>query len=159
MYYQVISLILLLVLFGVIIYYEHKKNDRKSYEFWRSEVRSNLNSIVYTFRSDCENITQDVFNKYSSFMSSQKDSNHIVYEYQINWHLDFISEHNKKITQLTNSYKKEVDEKMKERMGRYSFKTVPSDLRSEYETDISKIADIYISFNTLMRSSIREKRE
>ena len=157
MVYRVSSLILLIVLFVVVLYYEHKKNDRESHEFWRSEVRANLKKLVSLFEYDCKEITEDMFDKYNHFISNMNFSGY-VREHMTYSILSLIQDHNEQITELSNTYKEEVDEKMKDQMGKYTFKTVPGDLRREYEADISKIADIYRGFNGFMWSSVHGRR-
>ena len=149
-------------LFILLIYNDHKRRERESHEEWLCWVRSSLKKVEYDFRYQSEKITEEVFEKYSDFVRKHANSSiskTTMYEYIISSMLDYISEHETKIKDLSAEYISEVDEKVKSIMGRYSIKTVPTVLRKEYETNISDIADIFKKCHSHMWMQVLEMKK
>lgn len=114
-------------------------DDRKSYEWWLSNLRKCIHSIERHFSRDCERIITDAF-------SGRNIKGEII-----------IDEYRKKITELKEEYINNLYEKIVVRKGKYSIKTVPEHLVNEYERNISDIADTYLKFGEQINTYVRRR--
>ena len=99
--------------------------DRKSHEQWLSDLRDCLHSIEGEFRWHC----QDIAEAYQS-------------------HRDY-DLYNAQISKLKKEYISELYDKFFAKKGEYFVKTLPDYIVKEYETNISKITDIYLDLGKL----------
>lgn len=97
-------------------------NDRESHEWWLSDLRECLHSIENEFSRRCFEIVKNSQQKYSSYLSQ--------------------------ISELQDEYKNEVYNKVLATK-RITVKTIPQRLLSEYERNISEIANIYRNVLTI----------
>ena len=100
-------------------------DDRESHEWWISDLRDCLRSIEGEFRWRCQEIAE----------TEQSRRDYDLYEAQI--------------SELKKEYVTELYNKVIERKGKYSVKTLPDYVIREYEYNISKIADIYFDLGKL----------
>lgn len=159
---SIYTIVIGLTLFIVLVYNDHKRRERESHEAWLSSVRLSLKKVEYDFRCQCENITEEVFEKYSDFVRKNANSamsKTVMYEQKIGFMLDYISAHEKEIENLSGKYISEIDEKVKAIMGQYSIKTVPASLKREFETNTSEIVDIFKNIHFRMRMQILEMKK
>ena len=105
---------------------EIKKNDdRKSHEWWLSDLRDCLHSIEGEFRWSCQEITE----------ADQSQHDYDLY--------------NAQIIELKKEYLNELYNKVIERKGKSFAKSLPDYIVKEYEANISKITDIYLDLGKL----------
>ena len=134
--------IMLALWVGTAIFFtcrEIKKNDdKKSHEWWLSDLRECLHSIERHFSRDCKKIITDAF-------SGRNVKGGIV-----------IDEYWKAITELKNEYANNLYEKIVAQKGRYGIKSVPEHLENEYKRNISDIADTYRCFGDFMTEQIKD---
>lgn len=123
--------ILLVAYFGLFMYVCIRDikthQDRKSHEWWLSDVRDCIHSVECEFRRNCLKIAEEEF-------SQQKYSE---YKYNV------------RISELKEKYKEELTEKIVIQK-RVNITTVPEHLIREYERNISEIADTFCDFGNIM---------
>lgn len=100
-------------------------NDRKSHEWWLSDLRDCLHSIESEFRRRCQEIAEAY--------QSHRDYN--LYHTQI--------------CELKKEYISELYDKVIAKKGKYFVKILPDYIIKEYEINISKITDIYLDLGKL----------
>lgn len=99
--------------------------NRKSHEWWLSDLRDCLCSIEEEFRRRCQEIAE---------------------AYQLRRDYDL---YNAQISELKKEYLNELYNKVVERKGKYFAKALPGYIVQEYEINISKITDIYLDLGKL----------
>ena len=102
-----------------------KKDDRKSHEWWLSDLRDCLHSIEGEFRWRCQGIAE---------------ANQTLRDFDL---------YRAKINELKKEYLNELYNKVIERKGNSFAKTLPDYIVTEYEANISKITDIYLDLGNL----------
>ena len=100
-------------------------DDRKSHEWWLSDLRDCLHSIESEFRWRCQEIAE----------ANQLQCDYDLYYTQIDV--------------LKKEYLNELYDKVIERKGKYFVKSLPDYVVKEYEINISKITDIYLDLGKL----------
>lgn len=101
------------------------KKNRDSHEWWLSDLRDCLCSIEGEFRRRCQEIAE---------------------AYQSHRDYDL---YNAQISELKKEYISELYDKIVAKKGEYFVKTLPDCIVKEYETNISKITDIYLDLGKL----------
>lgn len=121
--------ILLALWIGTALFFlcrEKKINDdRKSREWWLSDLKDCLHSIESEFRWRCQEIAE----------ANQSHGDYDLYHAKIN--------------ELKKEYLNELYNNVIERKGKCFVKTLPDYIVKEYEANISKIADIYLDLGKL----------
>lgn len=100
-------------------------DDRKTHEQWLSDLRDCLHSIEGEFHRRCQEIAE-------------------TYRSQRNYDL-----YNAQISELKKEYISEIYDKVVARKGECFVKTLPDYIVKEYETNISKITNIYLDLGKL----------
>lgn len=121
--------ILLALWIGTILFFgirEYKeRNERESHEWWLSDLRDCLHSIEGEFRRRCQELAE----------TYQSHRDYDLYNVQI--------------SELKKEYISELYDKVIAIKGEYFVKTLPDYIVKEYETNISKITDIYLDLGKL----------
>lgn len=126
--------ILLTLWLGTTLFLGYKidsdRKNRKSHEWWLSEVKDCISSIEGEFRCNCEKITEEEFTRQR-------------FDYY-----KYIG----RISELEKKYKNELTEKVIAKK-RVTVTTVPEHLAREYESNISDIAYTFRFFARLIKDN------
>lgn len=113
---------------------EHDKNARESHEWWLSDVKSCLRNIECEFRQNCEKIIEEEL--------ARRNFDECRYR--------------ERIGELREKYLREMTEKAIS-LKRARITTIPNHLATEYEKNISDIADTFRYFGSLMSEQKQRK--
>lgn len=130
--------ILLVLWIGTTIFLgckiEHDRKERESHEWWLSDVKSCLRSIECEFRQHCEKITEEELERRNFDECRYRE----------------------RLGELREKYLREMTEKAIS-LKRARITTIPNHLATEYEKNISDIADTFRYFGSLMSEQKHRK--
>ncbi len=135
-------------------------DDRKSHEYWLSELQDCLHNIESEFRRQCQEQTKAVFLQYNEQLNKiESCCTDFAKEHLISALLDDLREYGNAIDESKKQYIDNVyDKVIAKGMSKYNLTTIPTYLMREYERNLTEIADTFRDFRWLMWEQAIEKK-